>query len=155
MSSRPFSGPARSRGGYGAVETAIVVIAVTVLIVVVANHYARNIREARKTALKSELATFRNTLNLYSALKGRCPESLRELFKAKFVIPYKAGPLAEFEGSQQDLVRPEKNIVFRPEYLEAYARDEEGNILDPFGLPYAYDPVECTVHSRKPGFEDF
>jgi hypothetical protein len=47
----------------------------------------------------------------------------------------------------------EEKIFFKPEYLKSYALDEEGNILDPFGSPYAYDPMQCSVHALTSGYE--
>jgi type II secretory pathway pseudopilin PulG len=141
-----------ARAGYGIVETSIVVAVVAVLIFVVVTHYSRSLSESRDTALRSELATLRNTINLFSAVKGRCPESLGELITLEYALPFKAGP-TELEKTEDGGLEVKEKILFNPKYLEAYALDDEGNILDPFGLPYVFDPVQCTVHAQSPGHE--
>ncbi len=141
------------KSGYGIVETALVVIAVALLIAVVVNHYGRNISSIRQTALKSELATLRNTISLFSAVKGRCPDTLGELVTAEFALPYTEGPTIVFKRDEEQTIVLDRKRIFRAEYLKAYALDEEGNILDSFGLPYRYDTADCTVRSRTPGYE--
>jgi Tfp pilus assembly protein PilE len=145
--------PSGGCSGYGVVETAIVVIAVAVLIAIVVTHYGRSIIKTRDTAIRSEMATLRNTINLFSAVNGRCPESLKELLTAEFALPYSTGP-AEVKKDEESGIKIERKIVFKPEYLESYALDEEGNILDPFGHPYTYDPVKCSVQTQEPGYEN-
>jgi Tfp pilus assembly protein PilE len=144
--------PSGGCAGYGVVETAIVVIAVAVLIAIVVNHYGRSITKTRDTAIRSELATLRNTINLFSAVNGRCPANLQELIKAEFALPYKTGPV-EVKKDEESKFKIEEKIFFKPEYLKSYALDEEGNILDPFGSPYAYDPMQCSVHALTSGYE--
>lgn len=143
----------KNRSGYGAVETAIVVALVAVLIFVVVSHYARNVSESRKTALASELASLRNTVNLFSAVKGRCPETLKELMTTKYAIPYQPGPV-ELEKDNKGSIEIRQKVFFDTKYLEAYALDDEGNILDPFGHAYLYDPKNCSVHTQSPGYEN-
>jgi general secretion pathway protein G len=143
----------RPEQGYGIVETALVVIAVALLIAVVVNHYGGNISSIRQTALKSELATLRNTISLFSAVKGRCPDTLGELVTAEFALPYTEGPIIGAKRGEEQAIVIERKRLFRAEYLKAYALDEENNILDSFGLPYRYDPADCSVRSRTPGYE--
>ncbi len=140
--------------GFGAAETALVVIVLAVIIAVAVNRYTGDIREARETAVRAELASLRNTINLFGAIRGRCPETLRELIAAEFAIPYQAGPF-ELKKDAELGIKVEEKIVFRTEYLEAYALDGEGNILDPFGSPYNYDRSKCTVHSGTAGYESY
>ena len=142
-----------AESGYGIVETALVVIAVALLIAVVVSHYGRNISSIRQTALKSELATLRNTISLFSAVKGRCPDTLGELVTAEFALPYTEGPIIGVKRDEKQTLVLERTRIFRAEYLKAYALDEEGNILDSFGLPYRYDTADCSVRSRTPGYE--
>jgi type II secretory pathway pseudopilin PulG len=138
--------------GYGIVETSVVVAVVAVLIFVVVTHYSRNLSESRETAIRSELATLRNTINLFTAVKGRCPTTLQELVSAEYALPYKAG-IAEPIKDESGKIEIREKVFFDPKYLEAYAVDAEGNILDPFGNPYVYEPKECTVHTGSPGYE--
>lgn len=145
--------PSGGNSGYGVPETAIVVVVVAVLIAIVVIHYGRSINKTRDTAIRSELATLRNTINLFSAVNGRCPSNLQELIKAEFALPYRTGPF-EVKKDDDSKFKIEEKIFFKPEYLESYALDDEGNIIDPFGFPYAYDPVKCSVHTQTSGYEN-
>lgn len=145
--------PSGGCSGYGVTETAIVVIAVAVLIAIVVIHYGRGINKTRDTAIRSEIATLRNTINLFSAVNGRCPSNLRELLKTEFALPYRTGP-SEVTKGKDSKFRIEEKIFFKPEYLASYALDEEGNILDPFGNPYVYEPSTCSVHALTSGYEN-
>jgi Tfp pilus assembly protein PilE len=102
--------PSGGCAGYGVVETAIVVIAVAVLIAIVVNHYGRSITKTRDTAIRSELATLRNTINLFSAVNGRCPANLQELIKAEFALPYKTGPV-EVKKDEESKFKIEEKAV--------------------------------------------
>ncbi len=143
----------RPEQGYGIVETALVVIAVALLIAVVVNHYGRNISSIRQTALRSELATLRNTISIFSAVKSRCPDTLYELVTAEFALPYTEGPIIGGKRDEEQTIILERKRIFRAEYLKAYALDSENNILDSFGHPYRYDTADCSVRSRTPGYE--
>lgn len=47
-----------------------------------------------------------------------------------------------------------KDDVITAKYLEPYALDKDKNILDPFDMPFAYDPATGRVWSVKKGFEN-
>ena len=136
MQPGPSNGPVLTDRGFGIVETMAVVVVVSVLIFVVVNHYGRTIDASRKTALKAELTTLRNTVTLYRILNARCPDSLAELVQAEYILPY-------------------NDRLFRADYLRAYARDKQQNLLDPFGNPYILNAETCTVSSGTPGFTSY
>ncbi len=124
----------RCNSGYGIVETLIVIIVISGLIAVAVDRYQRVIWEAKKTALHAELLNLRQSILLFKITKGRYPKDLKELITAEFIMPYKDG-------------------VIRGKYLEPYSMDKDMNILDPFDMPYAYDPSNGKVWSQKRGFE--
>lgn len=124
------------RNGGGIVETLIVLILISVLVVVVIDRYESVTREARKVALQTELVNLRQAILLYKMTKGKYPETLKALISENIVMPY-------------------KDTIITAKYLEHYSADEENNILDPFDIPYKYDQATGKVWSNKKGFEDW
>ncbi|MBI1811204.1 MAG: type II secretion system protein GspG [Nitrospirae bacterium] len=123
--------------GSGIVESMLVLIVISILVVVVMDRYETIIEEAKKVALKTELNNLRQAILFFKIKNGRYPESLKELVTSHFVIPYK------------------DNTIFKAKYLEPYSLDKDKNILDSFDLPFAYDPVTGRVWSIKKGFENW
>ncbi|MDP2167030.1 MAG: type II secretion system protein GspG [Thermodesulfovibrionales bacterium] len=124
------------RGGYGIIETLIVIIVMGVLAVVVMSHYEKIAYEAKHTALKAELLNLRQAITLFKIMKGRFPKDLNELIDSNYIMPYQENPISK-------------------KYLEPHSLDERGNILDPYGMPYVYFPADGSVRSQKEGFEHF
>lgn len=130
--------PKKISGQKGAsiVETLIVIIVISVLIVIVMTKYEDIAWEAKQTALKTELVNVRQAIMLFKMTKGKYPESLKELIAGQMIMPY-------------------KDTLIRAKYLELYSLDKDKNLLDPFDLPYAYDPQTGKVWSTKKGFESW
>ena len=122
--------------GSGIVESLIALIIISILVVVVMDRYETIIEEAKEVALKTELNNLRQTILFFKIKNGRYPESLKELVTSQFVIPYRG------------------DTIIKAKYLEPYALDKDKNILDPFDLPFAYDPATGRVWSVKKGFEN-
>lgn len=122
--------------GSGILETLIVLIAISILVVVVIDRYESVVWEAKKVALQTELNNLRQSILLFKMTKGRYPQSLKELISENLVVPY-------------------KDTIIKAKYLEPYAVDKEMNILDPFDMPFVYDPLTGRVWSRKKGFENW
>lgn len=122
--------------GASIVETLLVIILISVLIVIVMTKYEDIEWEAKQTALKTELVNIRQAITLFKMLKGKYPESLKNLTGEQMMLPY-------------------KDTLIRAKYLELYSLDKDNNILDPFYLPYAYDPQTGKVWSVKKGFENW
>ena len=121
--------------GSGIVESMLVLIVISILVVVVMDRYETIVEEAKKVALKSELNNIRQSILVFKIKNGRYPESLKELVTAHFIVPY-------------------KDDVITAKYLEPYSLDKDKNILDPFDMPFAYDPATGRVWSIKKGFEN-
>lgn len=123
--------------GSGIVESMLVLIVISILVVVVMDRYETIIEEAKKVALKTELSNLRQAILFFKIKNSRYPESLKELITSNFVIPYKG------------------DTIIKAKYLEHYSIDKEKNILDSFDLPFAYDRTTGRVWSVKKGFENW
>ena len=120
--------------GSGIVESMLVLIVISILVVVVMDRYETLAEEARKIALKAELTNIRQAILLFQIKNSRYPSGLKELITAHYLAPY-------------------KDDIISSKYLEHYATDKNKNIVDPFDLPFAYDPANGRVWSIKQGFE--
>ena len=128
-----------TRNGYGIVETLIVIIIISILVLVVISRYEDILWEARKTALQTGLVNIRQSITLFRITRNRYPKSLNELVATNIIFPHSDPGEA----------------VFKSKYLEHYSVGEKGDILDPFGLPYLYNPATGEVRSQKKGFENW
>jgi type II secretory pathway pseudopilin PulG len=126
-----------SERGRGAIESAFVLIILSILTAVVFFYLQHLVRESRETALKAELVHIRQSVAYFKMTNQRQPQDLQELIRKKFVDP----------------ARPD--TFFERQYLEPNAVDKEGQILDPFGNPYQYDPETGEVRSESEGYRDW
>ncbi len=122
--------------GASVVETLIVIIVISILIVIVMGKYKDIEWEAKQAALKTELVNVRQAIMLFKMTKGKYPGSLKELITGQMIVPY-------------------KDTLIRAKYLELYSIDKDNNLLDPFDLPYAYNQQTGKVWSVKKGFESW
>jgi competence protein ComGC len=129
----------RSASGYGIVETLLVIIIISALAMFLLAKYEKNVTEARKTALKTELGNIRQTITFFRITRGRIPLSLNELLETKVIFPHA-------DMSEK---------IFRNSYLEHMAMDEKKRLLDPFGMPYFYDAGTGYVRSTCKEFESW
>lgn len=125
-----------NKKGSSIVESLIVLIVISILIIIVIDRYQAIEWEARKSALKMELNNVRQSILLYKIMKGKFPDSLKQLVIEQMVVPY-------------------KDTLIKSKYLEVYSLDQNKNLIDPFELPYAYDASTGRVWSIKPGFENW
>lgn len=123
--------------GSGIVESLIVLIIISVLVVVVIDRYKTIIEEAKEVALKTELNNLRQAILFFKIKNSRYPESLKELVTSQFVIPYRG------------------DTIIKAKYLEPYSFDKDKNILDSFDMPFAYERTTGRVWSIKKGFENW
>lgn len=123
--------------GSGIVESLIILIVISILVVVVMDRYETIIEEAKKVALKTELNNLRQAILFFKIKNSRYPESLKELVTSQFVIPYRG------------------DTIIKAKYLEPYSLDKDKNILDSFDMPFAYERTTGRVWSIKKGFENW
>jgi hypothetical protein len=111
----------------------IVVIAVVAFTVVMgAGIYAKRVKLQKSELLIQELAMLRSSLAIYKILNHQNAESLAELAQGEYDV----------DGA------------WRP-YVDKLPPVEDGDVLDPFGSPYAYDKKTGWVLSTTPGFESW
>jgi len=128
--------------GLAVYETLVTLCLIGVLTGVVIVKYYRVFQEARETAIKAELVNIRTSINLFKMLNGRNPQGLKEMVEKKVMFPARIGP-DKYTGP----------IFFKESYLMEYATDKEGNIIDVFGNPYAYDAIKGEVRTTTKGYE--
>jgi len=130
-----------NRKGLTIVETLIALCLIGVLIGVVIYQYQRVAREAQETAVKTELANIRMSINFFRIMNNRNPESLNEMIEKSVMLPARIGS------------DPYSDSFFKRKYLMANSVDEKGNIIDAFGNCFIYDPVRGEVKSSTKGYE--
>lgn len=127
--------------GAAAFNTLAACILVAILLSTGLTYYFRVVRLAREVALRHELASIRTAIVLFAALNRRFPASLKELTDKPYLLPNE-----EFSISAGP-VSIEKRTIFKRLYLEPNSVDVLGQVLDPFGKPYRYDPRRGRVAS--------
>ena len=118
-------------------DTLLVCILIAGLIAMLMSYYPYTIQEARETALKTDLASIRLSIQLYQALNSHFPKDLKELLSKRFLIPTREGTL------------------FSDQYLKSQTLDQSGYPIDPFGQQYRYDPTLGRVASSTKRYENW
>lgn len=139
--------PVQTRtAGVAAFNTLATCILIAVLISTGMTYYLQVVRVAREVALRYELASIRSSLVLFQTFNRRFPGSLRELVETQYLLPD-----AEFSIAA-GRINLESRSIFKRSYLEPGSVDARGQVLDPFGDPYRYDPQRGQV---KPAAERY
>lgn len=120
---------------WGSLDTLLVCILVSILIGTVIPYYQKIQQDAKEAVLMSGLVNIRKGIELYTALQGRYPSDLKDLINARYVIPVR------------------EDTFFSGEYLRSQSVDAEGNLLDPFGHRYLYNPKNGIVTSGTEGYQ--
>lgn len=125
------------QAGFTVFDTLLVCILIAGLMAVWMAYYGQMIRQAKETALQTDLSSIRLSIQLYRLLNGRYPGDLKELLTRRFLMPTKEG------------------TIFNDQYLRAQALDHRGYPVDPFGERYRYDPVLGRVSPGTRGYENW
>ena len=120
----------RGRAKY---ETVIITIIVVLAIALSVGLYSGRAKIHNGKRLINELQGLRTGIELYMMLNKSIPPSLETLAKST----YDAG-----DGTQ------------RP-YIENLPTNDKGQVIDPFGHPYDYDPKTGYVYSTAPGYQNW
>lgn len=120
--------------GFTSLETLCVCIMVGGLIGIAMPYYQKLALEAKEVTLRAELVNVRSGVELYHALQRHYPADLRNLILQKYLLPV-------------------NDRIISGDYLIAQSLDEDGNLLDPFGNRYRYDPATGQVASETKGYE--
>ena len=128
--------------GFTIIDALITLALIGILVGVVIPKYREVAHEARESAIKAELVNIRSSITLFKALNNRNPKSLNELIEKKVLLPGRTG-----SG------RYSNSLFLDKSYLLHNAIDEKGNVLDPFGNIFVYDPIGGEVKSSTKGYE--
>jgi len=118
------------RARRSAYEVVVTVAVVALTVVMAAGLYAKDVELKKERLMVQELSAMRSSLILYKMINRRGAEGLEELVRERF----------------------EAGGVRRP-YIDRLPPSDGGEIIDPFGSPYSYDPKAGWVSSTTPGFE--
>ena len=122
--------------GLGAIETIIVCIVLSFVMVILLGNFHQISHKARETAIKTGLREIRASLSLYRAMnQNQNPGDLRDLISGSYLLTSPTGTL------------------FEKHFLDSYSTDARGYPIDPFGHRYQYDPQNGEVWSNTQGYE--
>ncbi len=107
----------------------VAVAVVTFLAMAASITFERRISNQR--VMQYQLQALRGSVALFKAINGRNPKSLNELVLTQF----------QFPGEET-----------KHRYLDDPPLDREGRVVDPFGMPYAYEVNKGWVHSDTKGY---
>jgi type II secretory pathway pseudopilin PulG len=130
-----------NRNGFTAIDAAITICLIGVLIGIVIPKYQRVAHEAQEVALKSALRNIRTSIKLFKALNERNPKGLNEMIEKEVILPARIGN------------DPYTGSLFKDKYLIEHAVDSKGNLLDAFGNPFIYDLRKGEVRTTTKGYE--
>lgn len=122
--------------GFTTLETLLVSIIIGALIGIAIPFYQQLALEAKEVTLRAGLVNIRSGVELYNALQQHYPADLKNLIREKYLLPV-------------------NNRIISGNYLVAQSVDEAGNLLDPFGNRYRYDPATGDVASGTEGYESW
>jgi type II secretion system protein G len=83
----------RAPPGFTLIELIVVMAIVALLASIAAPRYFRSLDAARENTLRTSLNVMRDALDQYAADKGRFPESLDELAKARYLREIPTDPM--------------------------------------------------------------
>lgn len=113
-----------------AYEWILVTIVVVLTVVLGVGLYSGRDKVTKSKLLIQELAMLRSGAAQYKMINKRPPSSLKELLAAVY----------DFDGEKRS-------------FLESAPLSDKGEVTDPFGNPYNYDPKSGWINSTTPGFE--
>lgn len=85
----------------------------------------------REVVMRYQLQALRTTVELFRVIEGRNPAELGELLSGAYTFPGEHAP---------------------HRYLEGMPQNGSGELVDPFGHPYQYNPKSGWVSSMTCGF---
>ncbi len=112
-------------------EIVVLIVIFVVAISFMARTYNLEDKVGKERALMYELAMLRQGVNLFKIVKQRFPGSLVELATASYTLP---------------------DDVRRRRFVEFVTVNGDGEIVDPFETPFAYDSAGGWVASQTPGY---
>lgn len=92
--------------GFTLIELIVVMAIVALLVSIAAPRYIASVERARESSLRSSLAVMRDAIDQFAADKGRYPESLEELVRARYVREAPEDPFTSRRDSWVPLAPP-------------------------------------------------
>jgi len=125
------------QSGRSLIELVLSWALIFVIIGAFAFHAERIIVEAKEAALKAELRNVRLAVMLYKILNREYPANLSMLVDKAYEI------------------RPWKGPKVRGRFLRSYRTRVHGELKDPFGKNYLYNPLTGMVKSQTEGYNSW
>ena len=119
-----------TKGRHSPFEIIVIVIVVTLTVLLGAGLYAGRMKVQKSNLMVQELSMLRSSLTLYKTVNHVNAPSLEDLAASEYEVG--------------DGKRP---------YVDRLPLSKDGNIIDPFGNKYEYDPKTGWVSSTTSGFE--
>lgn len=88
-------GKKKKKKGFTLIELLIVLVIIASLVAVVMPRYIKSLDKAEESALKSDLATIRISIDRFYADKGRYPRHLDELVNEKYLRHLPVDPISK------------------------------------------------------------
>lgn len=95
MTARAAPTAHRKHGGFTLIELIVVMAIVALLVSIAAPRYFRSVDRARENSLRTSLGVMRDAIDQFEADKGRYPESLDELVRARYLRSVPTDPLTD------------------------------------------------------------
>ncbi|MBI2060252.1 MAG: hypothetical protein HYT87_10825 [Nitrospirae bacterium] len=134
-----------STSGRTIFESLLVVTLISLLMGGTGFEIQRVDRRVRETALKWELRNLRAAISLFSFMNSRVPLSLREVHERGFVEPFRRD--VRLGAVTAEPARLRLRSLISLDVIQEMGIDEAGNILDPFGNPYVFDPESGRLYT--------
>jgi general secretion pathway protein G len=87
--------------GFTLVELMVVMAIIALLLALALPRYFNHLERSRETILKQDLVTMRDAIDKYHGDRGRYPDSLDELVKARYLRALPVDPITERSDSWQ------------------------------------------------------
>lgn len=133
-------------------ETLLALIVIGILVVGGITYIQRATKVVKEYAMISELGNIRTSILLYFVINKKYPESLKQMANEKIILPFQDTEMLKKMAGNAGIAVQTGTIIIDRTYLERISLDKEGNITDPFGSPYNYDPKLGKVSSSTPGY---
>ncbi|MBI3754043.1 MAG: hypothetical protein HY266_08400 [Deltaproteobacteria bacterium] len=133
-------------------ETLLALIIVGALIIGAITYIQRATKIVKDYAMISELGNIRTSVLLYFVINKRFPNSLKQMVEEKIILPFHDPEAIKKMTGDAGVTVQTGTIIIDRTYLEKISMDKNGNITDPFGNPYNYDPRLGKVASSTPGY---
>lgn len=139
-------GRIRKESGVSAPELLAAVAVMMGIFGMMLSIYGTQVRRTNEGILVAQLRAMRAQARVFRVLMGRWPGDTRELVESR---------LSLFPLGAHDLDEAPVSKVLKDEPVIAYAVDETGFPVDPWGIRYAYDPLSGKIGSAQDKYADW